>query len=157
MDWRVLLVLAALGCAKTEHGAPASTGSAVSPAPAPVVAAADAAMAPAPDAAAAQVPGTQTATLEEVPLVDLVQLLSVSRKTGRIRVTAAQSGELYIRGGAIYHAAIGGKPPKTGRDAAIAMLRWKTGTFEFVPGIEIEVAGEIKADTAELAMEAVRQ
>ena len=44
--------------------------------------------------------------LEEVPLVDLLQLLSTSKKTGAIVLQGSQGGRVHLRGGKVVSAAI---------------------------------------------------
>ena len=96
--------------------------------------------------------------IEEIPLPDLLQLLSTSRKSGVLSVTSPTSvGRIYLRNGAVYFCAIDDdfsvKPDK----AFYRMLRWRTGNFELEPNVEIQVMEEINMSTEGLLMEGVRQ
>ena len=96
--------------------------------------------------------------IEEIPLPDLLQLLSTSRKSGVLTVNNGVSlGKIYLRKGAIYFATINddfaGRPQK----AIYRMLTWLTGTFELEPQVEMQVMEEIQESTEGLLMEGVRQ
>jgi len=58
--------------------------------------------------------GVRTAVqgrLEEVPLVDLLQLLSTSKKTGAIVIGGYRSGRVHLRSGKVVSAVIDSDPP----------------------------------------------
>jgi hypothetical protein len=95
--------------------------------------------------------------IEEIPLPDLLQLLSTSRKSGVLSVTSARGvGRIYLRQGQIYFAAINDDFNVNPAKAMSRMLTWSTGTFELEQG-EIRVMEELKESTEALLMEGVRQ
>lgn len=96
--------------------------------------------------------------IEEIPLPDLLQLLSTSRKSGVLTITSGVGvGRIYLRTGAIYFAAINDDFNVSPQKAIYRMLSWETGTFELEPGGEMNVMEEIQESTEALLMEGVRQ
>lgn len=95
--------------------------------------------------------------IEEIPLPDLLQLLSTSRKSGVLTVaSAAGIGKIYMRKGQIYFAAINDDFAVGPQKAIYRMLTWTTGTFELEPSVEMQVMEEIQESTEALIMEGVR-
>jgi hypothetical protein len=95
--------------------------------------------------------------IEEIPLPDLLQLLSTSRKSGNLLIHApAQTGRIYFRKGQIYFAAINDDFAMSPQKAIYRMLSWTTGTFELEPGGDIQVMEEIQESTEALLMEGMR-
>lgn len=93
-------------------------------------------------------------SLKELPLADIIQLVSVSGKTGAfILSTPSQSGEIYLRGGEIVHAVTG---DVQGEEAVYALAIWQEGDFVFKPGAETDVQTIRKSNT-NLLMEAARR
>lgn len=96
--------------------------------------------------------------IEEIPLPDLLQLLSTSRKSGVLSINNGVSiGKIYIRKGQIYFAAINDDFTLTPQKAIYRMLTWATGTFELEPSVELQVMEEVTESTEALLMEGVRQ
>ena len=96
--------------------------------------------------------------IEEIPLPDLLQLLSTSRKSGVLTiVTPGQVGKIYLRKGQLYFAAINDDFTVQPQKAIYRMLTWVTGTFELEPSVEMQVMEEIQESTEALLMEGVRQ
>lgn len=96
--------------------------------------------------------------IEEIPLPDLLQLLSTSRKSGVLSISGiAGIGRIYLRNGAIYFAAINDDFNVSPQKAIYRMLTWETGQFELEPGGEMNVMEEIQESTEGLLMEGVRQ
>jgi hypothetical protein len=96
--------------------------------------------------------------IEEIPLPDLLQLLSTSRKSGVLTVNNGVSiGKIYLRKGAIYFATINDDYAVSPQKAIYRMLTWLTGTFELEPSVELQVMEEIQESTEGLLMEGVRQ
>jgi len=96
--------------------------------------------------------------IEEIPLPDLLQLLSTSRKSGVLSVTSPTSvGRIYLRQGQIYYCAIDDDFTTKPEKAVYRMLRWITGNFELEPNVEIQVMEEITQSTEMILMEGVRQ
>lgn len=104
---------------------------------------------------------TMAGRLEEVPLVDLVQLFSNSRKSGAIVVRASDGmdGEVTLRTGQIVAARLDGKPHLTHRKALARLLRVASGAFEFAPParpLDAAVPGELDESTELLLMDSLR-
>jgi hypothetical protein len=96
--------------------------------------------------------------IEEIPLPDLLQLLSTSRKSGVLSVaTNTAIGKIYLRKGQIYFAQINEDFAIVPQKAIYRMLTWSTGTFELSPGVEMQVMEEMQESTEALLMEGVRQ
>lgn len=96
--------------------------------------------------------------IEEIPLPDLLQLLSTSRKSGVLSVASPLGlGKLYLRKGQIYFAAINDDYAVSPQKAIYRMLTWQSGTFELEPSVEMQVMEEIQESTEALLMEGVRQ
>jgi pSer/pThr/pTyr-binding forkhead associated (FHA) protein len=96
--------------------------------------------------------------IEEIPLPDLLQLLSTSRKSGVLTINNGVSiGKIYLRKGAIYFATINDDFGVSPQKAIYRMLTWATGTFELEPSVEMQVMEEIQESTEMLLMEGVRQ
>jgi pSer/pThr/pTyr-binding forkhead associated (FHA) protein len=101
---------------------------------------------------------SMSGSIEEIPLPDLLQLLSTSRKSGVLVLRSdAGLGKLYMRKGQIYFASIDDAfnvPPKK---AIIRMLGWTQGFFELEPPDERAVLEELSDSTEALLMEGMRQ
>jgi Domain of unknown function (DUF4388) len=94
-------------------------------------------------------------SLKELPLPDIIQLVSVSGKTGvfTLRRNGDSAGEIYLRGGHIVHAHVG---DLTGEEAVYELAIWPEGDFVFTPGQETELTTIQKSNT-NLLMEAARR
>jgi pSer/pThr/pTyr-binding forkhead associated (FHA) protein len=95
--------------------------------------------------------------IEEIPLPDLLQLLGTSKKSGVLVITADQDvGRLIMHRGIITFAEINEDdiPPLK---AAIRMLGWTRGTFDFEPPEERTIPVAINLSVQELLMEGLRQ
>ena len=93
-------------------------------------------------------------SLSELPLPDVIQLVSVSGKTGAFEIRGEQaSGRIYLRDGQIVDAMVGNL---RGDSAVYEMAIWSEGTFSFDPGKE---SGQvtIHMSNASLMMEAARR
>ncbi len=95
--------------------------------------------------------------IEEIPLPDLLQLLSTSRKSGVLTIASrAGIGKIYMRKGQIYFSAINDNFAIKPQKAIYRMLTWTTGTFELEPSVEMQVMEEVQESTEALLMEGVR-
>ena len=94
-------------------------------------------------------------SLRELPLPDIIQLVSVSGKTGRfaLRRDAHPGGEIYLRGGQIVHAKVG---DLSGEEAVYELAIWPDGDFVFHAGEETD-ATTIQKSNTNLLMEAARR
>jgi FHA domain-containing protein/uncharacterized protein DUF4388 len=97
--------------------------------------------------------------LEEVPLVDLLQLLSTSKKTGAIVIKGYRGGRVDLRSGKVVAAVIDADPTLPPKKALYRMVGWTQGGFEFVPqeGQLPPMQGQIEESTEALVMEAMQQ
>jgi pSer/pThr/pTyr-binding forkhead associated (FHA) protein len=99
-----------------------------------------------------------TGVIQEIPLPDLMQLLSTSRKSGVLVIhSEANRGQIYFRKGQIYHAVIEDAPEVRAHKAICRMLAWETGTFVLEPPDDKELAEELSESTEGLLIEGMRQ
>jgi uncharacterized protein DUF4388 len=93
-------------------------------------------------------------SLAELHLPDIIQLISVSGKTGVFHLTdRALRGQIYLHDGKIVHAQI---EDVSGEEAVYALAIWSQGEFRFEPGVATEVRTISKSNT-NLLMEAARR
>lgn len=102
------------------------------------------------------VSGRFSGSLADVPLPDLLQLLTTGKKTGALRVDGpAAGGAVHVREGRIIHSDLDdleGCPPKK---ALFRMLGWADGSFELQP--TVEVPGSLDEPTEGLLLDAMRE
>ena len=97
-------------------------------------------------------------TIDEIPLPDLLQLLSTSKKSGVLEIQGPQGlGRIYLRKGQIYFATIDDSFDLAPRKAVYRMMVWESGTFELQPPDDKEFLEELDEPTEGLLMEAMRQ
>lgn len=93
-------------------------------------------------------------SLKELPLPDIIQLVSVSGKTGKFTLTREHDrGLIYLKNGQMVHAAVG---ELAGEEAIYALAIWNQGEFQFSPGEEPDRQTITKSNT-NLLMEAARR
>ncbi len=93
-------------------------------------------------------------SLAELHLPDIIQLISVSGKTGLFHLTdGALKGQIYLNDGKIVHAQL---EDASGEEAVYALAIWSRGDFMFEPGISTELRTISKSNT-NLLMEAARR
>ncbi len=93
-------------------------------------------------------------SLNELPLPDVIQLVSVSGKTGAFEIQCDEAeGKIYLRDGQIVDALVG---RLRGDSAVYEMAIWSQGNFSFNPGEESEQV-TIHMSNASLMMEAARR
>jgi len=93
-------------------------------------------------------------SLKELPLPDIIQLVSVSGKTGKFTLSRdADRGFIYLKNGQMVHASVG---DLAGEEAIYALAIWNQGDFQFTPGEEPERQTITKSNT-NLLMEAARR
>jgi hypothetical protein len=93
-------------------------------------------------------------SLAELHLPDIIQLISVSGKTGVFHLTnGALAGEIYLNDGKIVHAQL---DEASGEEAVYALAMWSQGDFRFDPGVASELRTITKSNT-NLLMEAARR
>ncbi|HVR43881.1 MAG TPA: DUF4388 domain-containing protein [Thermoanaerobaculia bacterium] len=93
-------------------------------------------------------------SLKELPLPDIIQLVSVSGKTGKFTLTRGdEEGLIFLRNGQIIHAESG---EMTGEEAVYALAIWKEGDFVFAQTEETTEQTITRSNT-NLLMEAARR
>jgi hypothetical protein len=93
-------------------------------------------------------------SLAELHLPDIIQLISVSGKTGVFHLTdGSLKGQIYLHDGKIVHAQL---EEATGEEAVYALAIWSKGDFKFEPGVGTELRTISKSNT-NLLMEAARR
>jgi len=93
-------------------------------------------------------------SLAELHLPDIVQLMSVSGKSGVFHLQdGAIKGEIYLKDGQIVHAQL---DDAQGEEAVYALAIWNRGEFRFEPGVSSEHHTISKSNT-NLLMEAARR
>jgi hypothetical protein len=93
-------------------------------------------------------------SLKELPLPDIIQLVSVSGKTGKFTLAReADRGYIYLKNGQMVHASVG---ELIGEEAIYALAIWNHGDFQFTPAEEPERQTITKSNT-NLLMEAARR
>ena len=93
-------------------------------------------------------------SLKELPLPDIIQLVSVSGKTGKFTLTRdADRGFIYLKNGQMVHATVA---DLIGEEAIYSLAIWNQGEFQFSPNEEPERQTITKSNT-NLLMEAARR
>lgn len=93
-------------------------------------------------------------SLKELPLPDIIQLVSVSGKTGKFTLTRdSDRGFIFLKNGQMVHASVG---DLIGEEAIYSLAIWNSGDFQFNPGDEPERQTISKSNT-NLLMEAARR
>ena len=103
---------------------------------------------------------SMTGRLEEIPLMDVLQWLATSRKTGALRVRDPNNdkgGVLHLRNGQVFSAAIEGKSRLHPKKALLRMLSWQRGMFELENSSHEEPAQVLDLSLEHMLMEAARQ
>lgn len=101
---------------------------------------------------------TMSGAIEEIPLPDLLQLLSTSKKNGVLVIrTDDDVGKIYMRKGNIYHALINDLDEVPPLKALYRMLTWQRGLFDLDPPDDRAFTNEIDVTVAEVLMEGMRQ
>jgi hypothetical protein len=101
-------------------------------------------------------------SIEEIPLVDVLQWLAASRKTGTLNVRnldTAQTGRIYLREGYAFSATIDKSAAALLPEKALMrMLAWRRGTFALANATpEQPPTQEIKSAIEHILMESARQ
>jgi pSer/pThr/pTyr-binding forkhead associated (FHA) protein len=103
-------------------------------------------------------PKSMAGSIEEIPLPDLLQLLSTSRKSGVLVIHSDRhAGKILFRKGQIYFTNIENQFNIGPRKALTRMLGWTQGSFELEPPDESAVLEEMDDSTEGLLIESMRQ
>ena len=93
-------------------------------------------------------------SLKELPLPDIIQLVSVSGKTGKFTLSREHDrGFIFLKNGQMVHATVG---DLVGEEAIYFLAIWNQGEFQFSPNEEPDRQTITKSNT-NLLMEAARR
>jgi hypothetical protein len=93
-------------------------------------------------------------SLAELHLPDIIQLISISGRSGVFHLTAGErKGDIYLTDGKIVHAVL---DDVSGEEAVYTLAMWNQGEFRFDPGVATEQRTISKSNTS-LLMEAARR
>ena len=96
-------------------------------------------------------------SINEIPLPDLLQLLSTSRKSGVLVIKSEdQEGKIYLRDGNVYYSTINDNIDIIPTKSFYRIVTWKTGTFDLLPPDDVQFLHEIEESTEALLMESMR-
>ncbi len=99
-----------------------------------------------------------TGSIAEVPLPDLLQLFSASKKTGVLQITTETDvGSIYLEEGMVQFAVVNGDESVPPEKAFYRVLVWDKGTFDLLPKVERTFPTEITSSIEGLLMEGMRQ
>jgi pSer/pThr/pTyr-binding forkhead associated (FHA) protein len=98
-----------------------------------------------------------TGSIDELPLVDLLQLFATSKKSGVLVVQHDDDvGRLFLRKGQIAYATINDNIEIGPLKSVYRLLTWETGTFEMQGPDDREFADELTLSTEAILMEGMR-
>ncbi|MFP4600862.1 MAG: DUF4388 domain-containing protein [Persicimonas sp.] len=102
--------------------------------------------------------GSISGLIEEVPLPDLLQLFSTSRKSGVLVIrTEVDTAKIYLREGRVFYSTINDDPEISPHKAFYRVLAWKTGTFSLEQPTDETFEEEMNESIENLLMEGMRQ
>jgi hypothetical protein len=101
---------------------------------------------------------TMSGSIDEVPLPDLMQLFSTSKKSGVLVVrTDDAEGKLFLEKGAIVFASVNDQEEVPPLKSLIRILTWEHGTFDMEPTVERAFPTRLEMSTEGILMEGFRQ
>ena len=101
--------------------------------------------------------GGITGLIDEVPLPDLLQLFSTSKKSGVLVILSSETGKVFLREGRVYFANINDQNHLSPYKAFYRMMGWRTGHFSLEHPTNEEFENEINESVEGLMMEGMRQ
>ena len=102
---------------------------------------------------------SMTGSIEEIPLMDVLQWLATSRKTGTLKVKEPEAdrvGSLHLRDGRVFYAQISSSKKLHPEKALLRMLAWSKGSFELESTTIDDPEVEINMSLEHMLMEAAR-
>jgi hypothetical protein len=103
-------------------------------------------------------PRTMSGSIDEVPLPDLLQLFSTSKKSGALVVrTEEDIGRIFLQKGIIYYATINDLSDLPPIKCIFRMLTWQKGLFDFDASDTREFPKPVEVTVQEILMESLRQ
>lgn len=101
---------------------------------------------------------TMSGSIDEVPLPDLLQLFSTSKKTGALVIrTEEDIGRIFLQKGVIYYATINDLIDLPPMKCIFRMLTWQKGLFDFDATDTREFPKPVEVTVQEILMESLRQ
>lgn len=101
---------------------------------------------------------SMSGTISEVPLPDLIQLFSTSKKTGTLIVRGDEAvGKIHLEKGKIIYSSVSNSPGLNPMKAVFRILAWQEGTFELVGPEPQKFPETIDMSTEHILMEGLRQ
>jgi pSer/pThr/pTyr-binding forkhead associated (FHA) protein len=101
---------------------------------------------------------TMSGRIDEVPIPDLLQLFSTSKKNGVLVVSCRdREGRIYLRNGRVRYAAIDNHYEISPIKAFYRMVTWQEGFFELDSVSDEKFTSEINESTEGLLMEAMHE
>jgi CheY-like chemotaxis protein len=96
--------------------------------------------------------------LTEVGLSALLTMLELERKSGVLTITARDGrvARVYLRGGHVIHARVGGNPPLLNQECVYHLLGLSGGSFEF-SAADVTMEDQVHATTTHLLIEGARR
>lgn len=99
-------------------------------------------------------PEVLSGSLEQLPLIDILKMLSSGKRTGRLDLSQiGNSGEIYLKEGSLVHAATANQIAER---AVYTMMAWMDGEFSFAAGAEAPEES-IELATEQILLEAARK
>jgi hypothetical protein len=103
-------------------------------------------------------PRTMSGSIDEVPLPDLLQLFSTSKKSGALVIrTEEDIGRIFLQKGIIYYATINDLSDLPPIKCIFRMLTWQKGLFDFDASDTREFPKPVEVTVQEILMESLRQ
>lgn len=101
--------------------------------------------------------GAITGLIDEVPLPDLLQLFSTSKKSGVLVILSDDTGKIYLRQGRVFYATINDKKDIDPYKMFYRMMAWRRGQFSLEHPTDETFDNEIDESVEGLMMEGMRQ
>ncbi len=96
--------------------------------------------------------------IDEVPLPDLLQLFSTSKKSGVVVIRSEDNeGKIYLRNGKIYYASVNDDHDMGPQKAFTRLISWTEGFFELTAPTSEKFMVELDESTEGLLMDAMRE
>ena len=95
--------------------------------------------------------------IEEVPLPDLLQLFSTSKKSGVLDILSDDTGKIFLREGRVFYATINDQKDLDPYKAFYRMMAWRRGRFSLEKASDESFENEIDESVEGLMMEGMRQ
>jgi pSer/pThr/pTyr-binding forkhead associated (FHA) protein len=103
-------------------------------------------------------PRTMSGSIDEVPLPDLMQLFSTSKKSGVLVVrTDEAEGKIFLEKGTIVFGSVNDQEEVPPLKSLIRILTWEHGSFDMEPAVERDFPVKLDLSTEGILMEAFRQ